>query len=187
MFDFSAAEFLVIGLVALIVIGPKELPGLLRQFGQMVGKVRRMASDFQEQLNTAVEQSEVQDIKKELNEVADKARVEIDYDPAYDAEQQIREAVHGAPKKAEIKNPEYGDDPDGALIDFPSPGETPAAEKTATASSDNAIIREPSAPRASAPAKRLPVTTGAQPDPDRADSVAAEPHLGDGKPTAAGG
>ncbi len=102
MFDFSATEFLVIALVALIVIGPRELPGLLRQFGQMVGKVRRMASEFQEQLNNAVEHSEVQEIKKDLKDVADKARIEVDYDPAVDAEREIREAVQGT-KPAKIQ------------------------------------------------------------------------------------
>lgn len=195
MFDFSATEFLVIALVALIVIGPRELPGLLRQFGQMVGKVRRMASEFQDQLNNAVETSEMQEIKKDLKEVADQARIEMDYDPAHDAEREIREAVHGAgdaqdkPKDPAIKNPEYGDDPDDALVDFPSPvadkTQSATAAKTAngSAGADNAIVREPSKPRA-ASGKRLPVTTGATPP---ADTVAAEAANPDGSPAAAKG
>ena len=208
MFDFSATEFLVIALVALIVIGPRELPGLLRQFGQMVGKVRRMASEFQDQLNNAVDSSEVQEIRKDLNEVAEQARIEMDYDPAIDAEREIREAVEGGPKPPgkDVKNPDYGDDPDDALVDFPSPeadapqGPVPAGAvnepaiapaktagaKTAgakTAGADNAIVREPSTPRAAA-AKRLPVTTGANPP---ADPVAAEAANPDGKPAVAKG
>ena len=49
MFDISWGELLVIGMVALIVIGPKELPGVLRTIGQWMGKIRRMASEFQGQ------------------------------------------------------------------------------------------------------------------------------------------
>ena len=47
MFDFSMGEIVVIGAVALIVIGPKELPGVLRAVGHWTTKVRRMASEFQ--------------------------------------------------------------------------------------------------------------------------------------------
>lgn len=196
MFDFSAAEFLVIALVALIVIGPRELPGLLRQFGQMVGKVRRMASEFQEQLNNAVEHSEVQEIRKDLKDVAEKARIEVDYNPAADAEREISEAVQGVNpgKTPKVQNPDYGNDPDDALVEFPSPeADKPAAAKPAgdapsagasvrPAGNDNAIVREPSKPRPAA--KRLPVTTGTD---TPAESVVAGSADTDGKPAAVKG
>ncbi len=196
MFDFSAAEFLVIALVALIVIGPRELPGLLRQFGQMVGKVRRMASEFQEQLNNAVEHSEVQEIKKDLKAVADKARIEVDYNPAVDAEREIREAVHGT-KPTKIQNPDYGNDPDDALVEFPSAdadktmaakptgeGDSRLASQTVAkpAGKDNAIVREPSTPRPAG--KRLPVTTGTE---SPVESVATGNTDPDGKPASVKG
>ena len=47
MFDISWTEFLLIGVVALIVIGPKELPGVMRTLGQYTRKMRSMAADFQ--------------------------------------------------------------------------------------------------------------------------------------------
>ena len=53
MFDLSWTELLVLGVVALIAIGPKELPGALRALGHWMGKVRRMASEFQSQFNEA--------------------------------------------------------------------------------------------------------------------------------------
>src|ERR1700757_719827 len=49
MFDIGWSEFVVIAVVALIAIGPKELPGVLRMVGQWMGKARRMASEFQGQ------------------------------------------------------------------------------------------------------------------------------------------
>ncbi|MFL5001870.1 MAG: Sec-independent protein translocase protein TatB, partial [Xanthobacteraceae bacterium] len=49
MFDIGWSELLVIGVVALIAIGPKELPGVLRTLGQWMTKVRRMANEFQNQ------------------------------------------------------------------------------------------------------------------------------------------
>ena len=54
MFDIGWSELLVIGVVALIAIGPKELPGVLRAMGHWMGKVRRMASDFQDQFREAM-------------------------------------------------------------------------------------------------------------------------------------
>jgi sec-independent protein translocase protein TatB len=64
MFDFGAGELVVIGVVALVAIGPKELPGLLRTVGQAVGKLRRMAGDFQGQFNDAMREAELADAQK---------------------------------------------------------------------------------------------------------------------------
>jgi len=59
MFDIGWGEFLVIGIVALIVIGPKELPGVLRSLGQGISKIRRMASEFQGQFQEAMREAEM--------------------------------------------------------------------------------------------------------------------------------
>ena len=69
MFDIGWSEFLVIGVVALIAIGPKELPGVLRMVGQWIGKARRMASEFQGQFNEALREAEMADLKKSFDEV----------------------------------------------------------------------------------------------------------------------
>ena len=53
MFDIGWSELLVIGVVAIIVVGPKELPRLMRTFGHYLGKVRHMAADFQRQFEDA--------------------------------------------------------------------------------------------------------------------------------------
>jgi sec-independent protein translocase protein TatB len=73
MFDIGWSELLVIGVVALIAIGPKELPGVLRMVGQWMGKARRMAAEFQGQFQEAMREAEMADLKKSFDEVREAA------------------------------------------------------------------------------------------------------------------
>ena len=66
MFDFGAGELLVIGIVALVVIGPKELPGVLRQVGKATGKMRQMAGEFRSQFDEAMREAELHEATKHL-------------------------------------------------------------------------------------------------------------------------
>jgi sec-independent protein translocase protein TatB len=72
MFDVSWSELLVIAVAALIFIGPKELPGVLRSVGQWSGKIRRMAAEFQDQFREAMREAEMADLKKEIDETTSK-------------------------------------------------------------------------------------------------------------------
>jgi sec-independent protein translocase protein TatB len=81
MFDISWTEFLLIGVVALIVIGPKELPSVLRTLGQWTRKVRSMAADFQGQFQEAMREAEMADLKKQVDDVARDIK---NYDPLKD-------------------------------------------------------------------------------------------------------
>ena len=74
MFDIGWSELVVIGVVALIAIGPKELPGVLRMVGQWMGKARRMASEFQGQFNEAMREAEMADIKKTFDDASAAAK-----------------------------------------------------------------------------------------------------------------
>jgi len=74
MFDISWGELMLIGVVALIFIGPKELPGVLRMVGQWVTKIRRMAGEFQSQFQEAMREAEMADLKKQVDELNDTAR-----------------------------------------------------------------------------------------------------------------
>ncbi|WP_170390336.1 Sec-independent protein translocase protein TatB [Ruegeria arenilitoris] len=67
MFDLGWTELLVIGIVALIVVGPKDLPVLFRNVGRFVGKARGMAREFSSAMNEAADQAGVNDIKKGLD------------------------------------------------------------------------------------------------------------------------
>ncbi len=78
MFDVGWSELLLIGVVALIAIGPKELPGALRALGQWSGKIRRMASEFQDQFREAMREAEMADIKKDIDEAASKIHSGLD-------------------------------------------------------------------------------------------------------------
>jgi sec-independent protein translocase protein TatB len=73
MFDIGWSEFVVIAVVALIAIGPKELPGVLRMVGQWMGKARRMATEFQGQFQEAMREAEMADLKKSFDEVKETA------------------------------------------------------------------------------------------------------------------
>src|ERR1700709_2881012 len=74
MFDIGWSELVVIAVVALIAIGPKELPGVLRMVGQWMGKARKMAAEFQGQFNEAMREAEMADVKKAFDEVRDAAK-----------------------------------------------------------------------------------------------------------------
>ena len=66
MFDLGWTELLVIGIVALIVVGPKDLPVLFRNVGRFVGKARGMAREFSTAMNEAADEAGVNEIKKGL-------------------------------------------------------------------------------------------------------------------------
>src|SRR6201993_3349543 len=73
MFDIGWSEFVLIAVVALIAIGPKELPGVLRTIGHWMGKARRMAAEFQGQFQEAMREAEMADLKKSFDEVKEAA------------------------------------------------------------------------------------------------------------------
>jgi len=69
MFDIGWSELLVIAVVAIVVVGPKDLPKLMRSFGHYAGKLRRAASDFQRQFEEAMRESEVEEVRKAIESV----------------------------------------------------------------------------------------------------------------------
>jgi sec-independent protein translocase protein TatB len=73
MFEIGWSELVVIAVVALIAIGPKELPGVLRMVGQWMGKARKMAAEFQGQFQEAMREAEMADLKKSFDEVKEAA------------------------------------------------------------------------------------------------------------------
>jgi sec-independent protein translocase protein TatB len=94
MFDISWTEFVLIGVVALVVIGPKELPGVMRTMGQWTRKVRGMAAEFQNQFQEAMREAEMTDLKKQVDEMAHDIK---HYDPLKD----VRSDVEAAGKDIE--------------------------------------------------------------------------------------
>jgi sec-independent protein translocase protein TatB len=78
MFDISWGKLVIIGVVALIVIGPKELPAVLRTLGQWMTKIRRMASEFQGQFQDAMREAEMTDLKKQFDDTTSSLRSTFD-------------------------------------------------------------------------------------------------------------
>ena len=70
MFDLTSSKLLILGIVALIVVGPKELPFLLRTIGKYVGMIKRQANEFRAQFDEAMREAELDSIKKDLETVA---------------------------------------------------------------------------------------------------------------------
>jgi sec-independent protein translocase protein TatB len=71
MFDIGWMELLVIAVVAIVVVGPKDLPRLMRTFGHYAGKVRRMASDFQTQFDQAMTDAELEEMQRRYQEAVE--------------------------------------------------------------------------------------------------------------------
>ena len=93
MFDIGWSEILVIAVVAIIVVGPKDLPRMLRSFGRMMGQVRRTANEFRRQFDDALRDAERQadlaDARKELQAIG---RI----DPLADLKKGVGPAAAGA-------------------------------------------------------------------------------------------
>jgi len=156
MFDIGWSELVVIGVVALIAIGPKELPGVLRTVGQYMGKVRRMAAEFQGQFQEAMREAEMADLKKQVDDIADTAKGFTsglaDFDPMESVKKEIDSVTAGVSETGSAT---------------PLPAETtasdPAAHDAATASAPVLpVSSEPVAPP-SEPAPTTAVTEGSQP------------------------
>lgn len=69
MLEVGWSEMLVIAVVLIVVVGPKDLPGMLRTFGRTTSKLRSMAGDFQRQFNEALKEAELDDVKKTVDEL----------------------------------------------------------------------------------------------------------------------
>lgn len=127
MFDIGWTELLVIAVVAIIVVGPKDLPRMLRAFGQTIGKMRRMANEFQSTFNDALKEAEreadVLDMKKTVEEAAKGVK---DFDPLADLKKSITPVSVTASTAADAGKAAPASTDEGAA----------AAEPTVTASAE---------------------------------------------------
>ena len=76
--DFSWSELLVVGIVALIVIGPKDLPGMFRELGRFTAKIRAMGREFSRAMEQAAKESGVKDVADDLRNVASAKSMGLD-------------------------------------------------------------------------------------------------------------
>jgi sec-independent protein translocase protein TatB len=171
MFDISWSEFLLIGVIALIVIGPKELPGVLRTLGQYTRKVRGMAAEFQSQFQEAMREAEMADLKKSVDDMASDLK---SFDPLKDVKsdleatgKEIQSSLEAKPEaKPETKpetKPEANPEPPldgGFAVSDPAPPAIEAAPVVAVEKSDlEPVAAEPAKPEPAAEAAPSDSTT----------------------------
>jgi sec-independent protein translocase protein TatB len=99
MFDIGWGKIVIIAVIALIVIGPKELPAVLRTVGQWMGKIRRMAAEFQGQFQEAMREAEMADLKKSVDAITDATRdLTTGFDPIGSVRKDIESAFDDKPQ-----------------------------------------------------------------------------------------
>jgi len=136
MFDFAWSEIAVIAVVALVVIGPKDLPKVLRTVGTWVGKARAIAREFQSSLDQMIREAELEEVRKQVEDAAKvdmSEAIERTIDPAGDVKRSLAEpASELAP---------------------PPPPTTPAAAEPPRPEGEPAVSATPPEPEPAAPAK----------------------------------
>ncbi|HKF73878.1 MAG TPA: Sec-independent protein translocase protein TatB [Stellaceae bacterium] len=156
MFDFSGSELLVIAIVALVVIGPKDLPRVLRAVGKWAAKARAVAREFQSSIDQMIRESELEDLKKEV----ETAKTEVEKVAATDIGHEIERSVD--PKgdlQASLQPPELTD-----AVNHPAGTTETAAGSTGEAATLPAETGAPTegaptaAPAPAAPTEKKPET-----------------------------
>jgi sec-independent protein translocase protein TatB len=145
MFDLGWTELLLIGIVALIVVGPKELPVLFRKAGQFVGKIKGMAREFSRAMNNAADDVGVSDISSTIRSAANPLKSSVDavknaatdytsYDPETETGQlagkraeQAKKIKEHAEKKAQEKLDKSADK--NLADDLPKKGKSSKGKK----------------------------------------------------------
>ena len=133
MFDITSSKLLILAIVALIVVGPKDLPLLLRTVGKYLGVIRRHASEFRSQLDEVMREAELQELRKEFESVGNEMKATMDEGArAIDTEMTsaktgIDSALGDKPAVPSGPAPEALEAPEAA-----GGSEPPAREKTGT-------------------------------------------------------
>ncbi len=120
MFDIGWTELLIIAVVAIIVVGPKDLPRMLRSVGRYAGQLRRTANEFRSQFDEAIRESELDEIRTSLKDAADMNPVNQIKDTVSESLAPLQETAD------EIKSG----------MDIKEPSETPKSKEPETAGGD---------------------------------------------------
>ncbi len=185
MFDLGWTELMVIGIVALIVVGPKDLPGMFRTVGQFVGKAKQMAREFSRAMNDAADEAGVSEVSKSLKSATNPVGAAMDEVKKSTDSFTAKTMAGPTPKRAEF------DDDRKAMVDKISKRsaemaeERKAAEEAAKAKAADADAPKPAAdkpgeaakpaPAKKSPAKKAAAKTGAKAAPKKAAPKKAAP------------
>jgi len=148
IFDIGWSELVVIGVVALIAIGPKELPTVLRTLGQYMGKIKRMSAEFQGQFQEALREAEMSDLKQHAQDLQNTVTDFSKFDPLENAEKDMNRAF--ATESASESTPEAlpapSDTPPDTVVTQPAPTESAAAEPSEPLPAIDVPLPEPLPP-----------------------------------------
>ena len=165
MLDMSWGEVMLIGGVALIVIGPKDLPKALRTVGQITTKLRRMAGEFQMQFNEAIREAELDDVRREVDGIRNTVRTAgSTFNPVQTIRDELKGAVEGRAKMG----------PEKMGPEMPGP-ETPPVETRSLADATAQLKAEQEAAATPQAADTHPVTPAGASDHGAPTEVAEAP------------
>jgi sec-independent protein translocase protein TatB len=102
MFEFDAGKLIIIGIVALIVIGPKELPRVMRHVGEAMAKMRRMAAEFRGQFLDAMREADIGDVKAGVEKLTESAKPELGVDPLAQIKAELTQALAATEKPVSL-------------------------------------------------------------------------------------
>lgn len=108
MFDITSSKLLILAIVALIVVGPKDLPLLLRTIGKYVGVMRRHAAEFRAQFDEVVREAELEALKKDVESVGQEMQKTMQEgskaieENVKTAKQDVDQALAGAPQESAV-------------------------------------------------------------------------------------
>lgn len=146
MFDLTSSKLLILGLVALIVVGPKELPMLLRTIGKYMGMIRRHANEFRAQFDEAMRETELEQLKKDVEGVG------------RDMQATMREAEQSVEREVAAANAEVESAMTTPPADVPPEPSTPAIDQIPGAAAETPPL---SSPPATVGAEAAPQKSGA--------------------------
>jgi len=133
MFDLAWSEIAVIGLVAVLVLGPKELPAAMRTMAKMMRKMRSLTSELQGHMNEIVREAELDEVRQSIQKLSStnlKSELTKAVDPTGEIQNTLSKPLLDEPLPAETAPP-----PPPAVLDTP-PAETAAAEPTPVSAPD---------------------------------------------------
>ena len=156
--DLSGAHILIVVIIALVVVGPAELPALLRKIGKFVAKMRGMANEFRASFDEMARQSELDELRKEVeamraaaqSQVPDLGLKDIGLDAVLNSD---AESSYMSQWQASQEAAEAYSSPDGIMTPLPK-AEAELAPKTPKVSKPRAKTAKPAELAAKAPAKK---------------------------------
>jgi sec-independent protein translocase protein TatB len=176
MLEVGWTEMLVIAIVMIVVVGPKDLPRMLRTFGRTTAKLRQMAGDFQKQFNEALQEAELDEVKKSVDNLRS-------LNPATEIKKQLNPFEKAA---ADVRagldslkpQPPKANEPAPTATEPLKNGATAMPEALAGVSASNAepaaAAPEPKAVASTTPAPKPTTTAKSKPAPKAAASAAKQ-------------